>query len=189
MPQKKIIESTRAAKEKAIEQLRNEHRNIRAGGASVAMLDSVHVESYGSMVPLNQVGAVSVADARTLVVTPFDKSDKSALKNIEKGILSAHLNMNPQNDGISIRINIPSLTEDKRKELVKKAKEMAEKAKVKIRIARQEAHDRLKKGKKDGDFSDDDVKKLEKTIQQLTDEMIKLTDDILKNKEKELMTI
>ena len=189
MLDKKILESLKSNTEKALEHLHTELSHLRAGAASVQMLASVHVESYGSFVPLNQVGAVSVADARTLVITPFDKSDKSVLKNIEKGILSANLDLNPQNDGTLVRINVPSPTEEKRKELVKKSKEIGEKTKVKIRSVRQEANDALKKGKKEGIFSDDDIKRVEKDVQKITDEMIKKVDDQLKHKEKELMTI
>ena len=186
---KKLLENTQAAMTKALESLQQELRHIRAGGASAMMLDAVLVEAYGSLVPIHQVGNVVAADPKTIVVTPFDKSDKNVLKNIEKGILNAQLNLNPQNDGIVVRISIPMLTEEKRRELVKKAKEVAEKSKVRIRTVRQEAYDALKKGKKEGDFSEDEVKRLEKDVQKFTDDSNKKIEDILKVKEKELMTI
>lgn len=177
-----ILESTEENMQKAIRHLEKQLLNIRAGKASPAMLGSVMVEYYGSMTPLNQVANVNTPDARTITVQPFERG---TIPNIEKGIMMANLGFNPMNNGESVIINVPPLTEERRRELAKQAKAEAEEAKIGIRNDRKVANNELKKV----DISEDAMKIAEENVQELTDTYIKKVDTIFENKEKEIMTV
>ena len=177
-----ILETTQESMEGAIEHLEREFLNIRAGKANPVMLSSVQVEYYGAQTPLNQVANVNSPDARTLTVQPFDKS---LLGEIEKAILVANLGFNPMNNGESIIINIPPLTEERRKELARMAKSEAEDAKVSIRNARKDANNEIKKT----EGSEDLKKNYEVDIQNLTDGFIKQIDTLFSQKEQEILTV
>ena len=169
---------------KAINHLESELSKIRAGKASPAMLDGIMVDYYGNPTPLNQVANISAPDARTLNIQPWEKS---MLVPIEKAIMLANLGFTPANDGVMIRINMPPLTEERRKDLVKKTKAEGEHGKVGIRTVRREANEQIKKESKS--VPEDVVKDLENKIQQLTDQFIVLVDKHVEGKEKEIMTI
>lgn len=177
-----ILDSTEENMQKAIKHLEKQLLNIRAGKASPAMLGSVMVEYYGSMTPLNQVANVNTPDARTITVQPFERG---TIPQIEKGIMQANLGFNPMNNGDSVIISVPPLTEERRKELAKQAKAEAEEAKIGIRNDRKIANNDLKKL----DISEDALKIAEDNVQELTDKYIKRVDQIFDNKEKEIMTI
>ena len=158
---------------------------IRAGRANVAILDGVRVSSYGSMVPLNQVANVSVPDARTIAIKPWDKKQ---IRDIEKAIMDSDVGITPENNGEIIRLNIPQPTEERRRELVKQCNKIVEKAKVEVRNVRGDIKDRLKKAIKDG-LSEDNEKDAELELQKLHDKYIKQIDDLLEEKNKEIMTV
>ncbi len=180
-----ILDSTKESMEGAIAHLEKQFLNIRAGKASPAMLGSVMVDYYGSQTPLNQVGNVSTPDARTLTITPYEKS---MITEIEKGIMYANLGLNPMNNGEMVIINIPPLTEERRRDLVKQAKSEAEDAKVGIRNDRKSANNEIKKLEKEG-LSEDIASNTEVDIQNLTDMFTKKVDELLTIKEKEIMTV
>lgn len=182
---KKQISEAKALMDKAIEHCDGELQKIRAGKASPSMLDDILVEYYGTPTPLNQVGSVNTPDARTIVVQPWEKS---LLGAIEKAIMEANLGVNPQNDGVIIRINVPPLTEERRRDLVKKAKAEAENGKVAIRNIRKDANDKIRKLKADG-VSEDEMKTGEAEIQKLTDIHIAKVDQLSDAKEKDIMTV
>ena len=169
----------------AVEHLDKELAHIRAGKANPAMLDGVLVEYYGSQAPLSQVSNVSTPDARTIAIQPWEKS---LIPEIEKAIMNANLGLNPDNNGEIIRINVPILTEERRKSLVKQANAEGENAKISVRGARKEANDSLKKLQKDG-LSEDIVKDAEAEVQQMTDDFGKKIDSLVEAKEKDIMTI
>ena len=177
-----ILESTEENMHNAIKHLEKQLLNIRAGKASPAMLGSVMVEYYGSMTPLTQVANINTPDARTLTIQPFEKS---SIQNIEKGIMYANLGFNPMNNGESVIISVPPLTEERRKELAKQAKAEAEEAKIGIRNDRKAANNEIKKL----DISEDEAKIAEENIQKLTDTHIRKVDTIFEVKEKEIMTV
>ncbi|MBT8270907.1 MAG: ribosome recycling factor [Flavobacteriaceae bacterium] len=177
-----LLETTKEAMDHAIEHLEKELANIRAGKASPSMLGSVMVEYYGSMTPLNQVSNVNTPDGRTITVQPWEKS---MLGEIERAIMVANLGFNPMNNGESIIINVPVLTEERRLQLSKQAKSEAEDAKVGVRNARKDAHHELKKL----DISEDWQDNAEIDIQELTDKYIQKIDDMYHVKEKEIMTV
>ena len=177
-----ILDSTKESMESALKHLEKQLLTIRAGKATPSMLNSVLVEYYGSPTPLSQVANVNTPDGRTITVQPWEKS---MLQEIEKGILVANLGFNPMNNGESIIINVPPLTEERRKELAKQAKMEAEDAKVVIRNARKDGNSELKKL----DISDDLEKNINIDIQELTDSHVKRADAILSAKEKEIMTV
>lgn len=179
------IEEAQEGMEKAIGHLQSELGKIRAGKASTAMLDGVRVDYYGAPTPLNQLASVNTSDARTLVITPWEKS---ALSAIERAIINANLGLNPSNDGTLIRINVPPLTEERRRELVKRTKAEGENAKVAVRNIRRDANEAIKKLQKDG-VPEDMVKDGEGRVQQITDKMIAKVDELLVVKEKEIMTV
>ena len=170
--------------EKAIERLRRELARVRAGRANPAILDDIKVDSYGTTVPLNQVANVSVADARLLVIKPYDRN---AIAAIEKSINNSQLGLNPQSDGVVVRVPIPPLTEERRKQLVKQVHDAGEDAKIAIRQARRDANDLLKQAEKDKDISEDDLKRGLDEIQKLTDVESKSVDDVITKKESEIM--
>lgn len=169
--------------EEAVDSLNRRLSKIQTGRANPMILDGVHVEYYGSMTPLNQLATVSVQEGRSLVIKPFDCN---SLKNIEKGINEANLGFNPINDGENIRINIPPLTEDRRKELSREAKAMGEDAKINIRNERAAV---LKDIKNDESFSEDEQKRAEDIIQEEVDKYNQKVEEIIKAKEAELMTV
>jgi ribosome recycling factor len=177
-----IIDTTKESMDSAIAHLNKQLLGIRAGKASPAMLSSVMVEYYGSQTPLSQVANVNSTDARTITIQPWEKS---MIQEIEKGIMAANLGFNPMNNGESVIINVPPLTEERRKELAKQSKSEAEHAKVGVRNARQEANKEIKKL----DVSDDLKKNAEIDVQSLTDEYVKKIDEIFSVKEKEIMTV
>jgi ribosome recycling factor len=181
----KLINDTRSHMQKSIEHLEVELAKVRAGRATPSMIEGVHVDYYGSSMPLSQVSNISVPDARTLMIQPWEKAMVSP---IEKAILAANLGFNPQNDGMVIRINVPALTEERRKELVKKAKAEAEHAKVGIRSLRRDANEKLKNEIK-AHVAEDLIKDAEDKIQKMTDQFILTVDKHLEGKEKEIMTV
>lgn len=170
--------------DKALERLRRELARVRAGRANPAILDDIRVDSYGAMLPLKQVATVSVADARMLVIKPYDRNTIAA---IEKSINNSQLGLNPNNDGVIVRVPIPPLTEERRKQLVKQVKDAGEDAKIAIRQARRDANDLLKQAEKDKELSEDDLKKGLDQIQKLTDDESKIVDDMITKKEEEIM--
>lgn len=175
-----------AKMEKRINGYAGELKTIRAGRANASILDKVAIDYYGTMTPVAQVGSISVPEARTLIIQPWDGS---ILKEIEKAINASEIGIAPQNDGKVIRLNFPPLTEERRKELVKQVKKYTEEAKVSIRNARRDAMESYKKQKKDGEITEDDLKGIEKDIQNLTDKYIKEIDDICADKEKEILEV
>jgi len=180
-----IFDAAKEAMESAMTHLDSELQKIRAGKASPMMLNKVVVEYYGSLTPLNQVANVNAIDGRTLSIQPFEKS---LLEEIEKGIAHANLGLNPQNNGETILINIPALTEERRMELSKQAKAEGEDAKVGIRNARKEANDEIKKLGNDG-LSEDQAKDAEGEVQKITDIFSGKIDDLIAAKEKDIMTV
>jgi ribosome recycling factor len=177
-----IFDSTKEAMDKSVGYLKKQLQNIRAGKANPSMLSSVKVEYYGTMTPLSQVSNINTPDGRTLSIQPFEKS---LIQEIEKGIMKADLGFNPMNNGESVIINVPPLTEERRTQLAKQAKAEAEEAKIGIRNDRRDALKELK----DLDLSEDLMKNNEKDIQEITDNYIDKVDEILKIKEKEIMTV
>lgn len=171
---------------KTIGALKNEYASIRAGRASAAVLDKVRVDYYGTPTPINQLAAVSVSEARILVIQPWDKS---ILGTIEKAIQTSDIGINPQNDGSVLRLTFPPLTEDRRKEIVKTIHATAEDSKVAIRSIRRDCIDKLKKMEKASEITEDDLKEGEKQIQDKTDKFVKEIDSIAAAKEKEVMEI
>jgi ribosome recycling factor len=182
---KKITDSAKDAMEKSISHLEIELAKIRAGRANPSIFDNVQVDYYGSSVPISQVANINTQDARTIVIQPWEKS---MLTPLEKAIQAANLGFNPQNDGVIIRIVVPPLTEERRKDLVKKAKQECEDAKVGIRSSRKDAMEACKKLGKEG-VTEDEVKDAEAKIQQLTDSYVAKCDKHLELKEKEIMTV
>lgn len=172
--------------DKTLEILQEDFGAIRAGRANARVLDRITVEYYGVDTPVGQVGTISSPDARTLVIQPWDGS---LLKKIEKAIQSSDLGINPQNDGRVIRLVFPQLTEERRRELAKQVRKYGEDAKVAVRNIRRDAMDYIKKLKKDSEITEDDQKKAEKELQELTDKYIKKVDDACAVKEKELMEL
>lgn len=185
MTGKEILQTAKDKMAKSGEALERTLADIRAGRANASLLNPVKVDYYGAPTPLNQMASISVPEARQLLITPYDKG---TLKDIERAIYESDLGLTPQNDGENIRLIIPQLTEDRRKELVKDVKAELENAKVAVRNVRREAMDDLKKGNKDGDFNDDEFHDLEDQVQKETDAGIKNLEEIAKRKEQELMT-
>lgn len=179
------IEHAKQLMDKAIVHLEAELLKIRTGKANPAMVDSVMVEYYGSMVPLNQIANVTTPDARTLVIQPWEKNK---LQDVERAIINSNLGLNPQNDGEMIRISVPPLTEERRKEMVKMAKNQGEDSKVSIRNARRDANEMVKKAQKDG-LPEDEAKATEAVIQNLTNDYIAKIDAHVARKEKEILTV
>jgi len=181
-----LIKDAKARMDKTIDALRSELAKIRTGKATTVLLDSIRVEYYGNMVPLNQVSNVSVLDAHTLSITPWEKQ---MVQVIDKAILEANLGFNPISDGTNLKIPIPALTEERRKGFVNLVKKFGEDSKVAIRNVRRDANEHLKKAQKDKKMSEDQLKDAEDTVQKLTDEHTKKIDDILKHKEAEIMEV
>lgn len=182
---KPILDHMQDHMQKAITHLEAELVKIRAGKATPAMLDGVMVEYYGAMTPLNQVANVNTPEARTIIIQPWEKN---LIKNIEKGIIDANLGLNPANDGQMIRITVPPLSEERRRDLVKRAKAEGENAKVSIRNLRRDANENIKKAQKAG-LPEDAAKDAEARTQKTTDDFITKVDKHLEAKEKEIMTV
>lgn len=171
---------------KTISVLESEMKAVRAGRANPAILDKVSVEYYGAASPLTQIANVSVPDARSILIQPWDAT---ILGDIEKAILKSDIGITPNNDGKAIRLNFPPLTEERRKELVKGIRKKGEESKVAIRSIRRDALEDAKTQKKNGEITEDDVKNIEKDVQKLTDNYIKEIDDIISFKEKEVLEV
>jgi ribosome recycling factor len=178
------IELAKDGMDKAIDRLRKELARVRAGRANPALLDEVKVDSYGTMLPLKQVATVTVADARLLVIKPYDRN---VIPAIERAINNSQLGLNANNDGVVVRVPIPALTEERRKQLVKQVKDAGEEAKIAIRQARRDANELMKEAEKDGTISQDQLKRGLDQVQKLTDAQIKAVDDTLTKKEKEIL--
>lgn len=183
---KQVIASTKERMEKAVQALSRELATIRAGRANASLLDKVSVDYYGAPTPINQLAGVSVPEARLLVIQPYDKT---ILGEIEKAILKADLGLNPSNDGSIIRIAIPALTEERRKELVKQVKKEAEESKVAVRNIRRDANDDLKKLEKNNEITEDEQRGYSEDVQKLTDAHIQKIDEVAKDKEKDIMSV
>ena len=183
---KEIQNKLQQQMDKTIEALKHEFSTIRAGRANAQMLDKIRVDYYGTPTPINQVGSISVPEPRTLMINPWDKS---AMKDIETAIRNSDLGLNPTNDGEVIRLNVPALTEERRKELCKQAKIASEDFKVRIRNERRDANDKLKKLEKEGEITEDDLKKAQDNVQKMTDKYIKEIDTLLDIKEKDIMAV
>lgn len=179
-----VSEATIARMDKTIAALKDEFKALRTGRASASIFDRVKVDYYGTPTPLNQVSTISVPEARSIVIQPFDKS---LIGEIEKAIQKSELGLNPSNDGKVIRISIPPLTAERRKELVKQAKATAENSRVAIRNIRRDGNDDLKKQQKDGVITEDELKTGEADLQKSTDKYIQDINTILEEKEKEIM--
>lgn len=181
-----LIKNTEEKMSKSVDALEREYKSIRAGRANASVLDRVTVDYYGVPTPIRQMAAVSVPEARTLLISPWDKS---TLKDIEKAILTSEIGINPQNDGTSIRLNFPPLTEERRKDIVKDIRKKGEESKVAVRNQRRDALDKLKALKKGNSITEDDEANGEKKIQNLTDKFCKEIDELSAIKEKEIMEI
>ncbi|MBA3665948.1 MAG: ribosome recycling factor [Bacteroidetes bacterium] len=182
---KSVLDNSKALMEKAISHLELELQKVRAGRATPVMLENVMVDYYGSKVPISNTASVNTQDARTLIIQPWEKT---MLIPIEKAIQAANLGFNPQNDGVIIRIVVPSLTEERRRDLTKAAKSLGEDAKVAIRTLRKEAMEAVKTLKKDG-LPEDEAKDAETKIQTITDANVLKVDKHIEQKEKEIMTV
>src|SRR3954447_136330 len=180
------LQKAKQRMEGALESLRREFGAVRTGKASPALLDTVRVEAYGSKVPLNQVGTVSAPEPRMLTVQPWDRS---LMKDIERALRESDLGLNPSNDGQLIRIPIPALTEERRKEYVRMLHKLAEEGRVAVRQARKDANDEVKGRQKKEGLSEDDVRREEKEVQKLTDQYIARVEEMLKHKEAEVMEV
>ncbi|MBR5121755.1 MAG: ribosome recycling factor [Oscillospiraceae bacterium] len=183
---KEVLNKSKEKMEKTLSVLDSDFKAIRAGRANPAVLDKILVDYYGTPTPIQQMAAVSVSDARVLVIQPWDKS---SLKSIEKAIQASDLGINPANDGTVLRLTFPQLTEERRKDLCKEIKKMGEESKVAIRSIRRDANDKIKNMKKDGELTEDDVKQFDKDIQKLTDKYIENIDSTVSAKEKEILSL
>ena len=183
---KDVINTAKDKMGKCVAAVETEYASIRAGRANPAVLDKVTVDYYGVPTQINAMAAVAVSEARVLVITPWDAS---TLKSIEKAILASDIGITPTNDGKAIRITFPQLTEERRKELCKQVKKIAEEGKVAVRNVRRDAMEKFKAMKKAGEITEDDQKKLEEETQKLTDKYVKLIDDTCADKNKEIMEV
>lgn len=181
-----VLEQAKEKMNKSIAAFTRELASIRAGRANASLLDRITVDYYGAPTPINQLAGVAVPEARLLVITPYDKS---ILGEIEKAIMKSDIGITPTNDGSVIRLTIPALTEERRKELVKVVKKEAEEAKVAIRNVRRDANDDLKKLEKNGEITEDDLRGYNDDIQKLTDQFITKIDEVAKDKEKEILSV
>jgi ribosome recycling factor len=179
-----IYQETREGMNKSIDSLKNEFKKVRTGRASLSILDGIRVEYYGTMTPLNQMASLSIPESRLITIQPWDVS---VIKDIEKAILKSDLGLTPSNDGKLIRISIPPLTEERRKELVKVIHKKGEEHRVTVRNIRRDSNELLKGLKKNGEISEDDAFRAQDQVQKITDEHIKLIDDVCKEKEKEIL--
>ncbi|HUF11735.1 MAG TPA: ribosome recycling factor [Longimicrobiales bacterium] len=180
------IAQARDRMDKSIEAVRREFGSVRSGKATPALLDTVRVEAYGSRMPLNQVASVSAPEPRLLIVQPWDKS---LLSEVEKGIQNADLGLNPSNDGNVVRVPIPALTEERRKDLVRMLHKLAEEGRIAVRQARQDANKDIKQRQTKHELSEDEARREMDEVQKLTDAHIKTIDDLLAHKEEEVMEV
>lgn len=183
---KEVMDQTKDRMEKAIGSFSRQLASIRAGRANASLLDRISVLYYGAPTPLNQMAGISVPEARLMVIQPYDKT---TLGDIEKAILKSDIGITPSNDGSVIRLAVPALTEERRKELVKEVKKEAEESKIAIRNVRRDANDELKKLEKNGDITEDELRREGEEIQKLTDSYIVKIDEMAKEKENEIMEI
>jgi len=183
---KQVLEQAKEKMNKTIAAFTRELSSIRAGRANASLLDRIMVDYYGAPTPINQLAGVSVPEARLLVITPYDKT---ILGEIEKAIMKSDIGITPTNDGSIIRLMIPALTEERRKDLVKQVKKEAEDAKIAVRNVRRDANDDLKKLEKAGEITEDDLRGYGEDIQKLTDEFIVKVDQVTKDKEKEILEV
>ncbi|QKQ05786.1 ribosome recycling factor [Staphylococcus saprophyticus] len=181
-----IINETKSKMQKSIDNLSRELANISAGRANSNLLNGVNVDYYGAPIPVQQLASISVPEARLLVISPYDKS---SVGNIEKAINAANLGVNPSSDGEVIRISVPALTEERRKELVKDVKKIGEDAKVAVRNVRRDSNDELKKQQKNSDITEDDLRTQTDDVQKLTDDSIKEVEKLLEEKEQDIMSV
>ena len=181
-----IIKDSRARMQKSIDNLSKELANISAGRANSNLLNGVNVDYYGAPTPVQQLASINVPEARLLVISPYDKS---SVADIEKAIIAANLGVNPTSDGEVIRITVPALTEERRKELVKNVKKIGEDSKVSIRNIRRDINDQLKKDEKNGDITEDDLRSQTEDVQKVTDNSIKEIDNLVDEKEKDIMSV
>ena len=181
-----IIQDTKSRMKKSIENLSRELANISAGRANSNLLNGVNVDYYGAPTPFQQLASINVPEARLLVISPYDKS---SVADIEKAIIAANLGVNPTSDGEVIRITVPALTEERRKELVKNVKKIGEDSKVSIRNIRRDINDQLKKDEKNGDITEDDLRSQTEDVQKVTDNSIKEIDNLFDEKEKDIMSV
>ena len=183
---KEVLATAKEKMTKAEESLRRELGQIRAGRANASLLDRIQVEYYGAPTPVNQLARINIPAARVLMITPFDKN---SIADIEQAIHMSDIGISPTNDGNVIRLVIPQLTEERRKELAKDVKKEAENSKVAVRNVRRDAMDELKKAQKNGDITEDELRSFEKDVQKLTDDSIKNIDAITAEKEQELLEV
>ncbi|EKC6442648.1 ribosome recycling factor [Staphylococcus pseudintermedius] len=183
---KEIIQDAKTRMKKSTENLSRELAQINAGRANSNLLAGVQVDYYGAPTPVQQLASINVPEARLLVVSPYDKT---SLADIEKAIIAANLGVNPTSDGGVIRIMVPALTEERRKEIVKEVKKTGENAKVSIRNIRRDANDTLKRQEKDGDISEDELRNGSDEVQKITDSSIKEIDQLVADKEKDIMSV
>jgi len=183
---KEVKSDSENAMNESIEHLHRELGGIRTGKANPGLLDSLRVDYFGQQVPIKQVASIAVPDARLITIQPWDKT---VIVEIEKAILGSELGLNPQNDGTLIRLPIPQLTEERRRDLVKMVKRLGEDAKVSVRNARRDGNEHLKKLEKQHDISEDQMHTTQDDIQKMTDQFIKKVDEILQSKEKDIMEI
>ncbi|WP_249869756.1 ribosome recycling factor [Oceanobacillus saliphilus] len=181
-----IMNQMQEKMEQAVQAFSKNLASVRAGRANPSLLDSIYVDYYGASTPLNQLATIGAPEARLLTITPYDKT---ALSDIERAIQIANLGLTPSNDGNMIRINIPALTEERRKDLVKVVGKYAEESRVQIRNIRRDTNDSLKKMEKSGDMTEDDLRGFQDDVQNATNENISKIDDLAKNKEKEIMEV
>ena len=181
-----IIKDTKARMQKSIDNLSRELANISAGRANSNLLNGVTVDYYGAPTPVQQLASINVPEARLLVISPYDKT---SVDDIEKAIIAANLGVNPTSDGEVIRISVPALTEERRKELVKNVKKIGEDAKVSIRNIRRDINDHLKKEEKNGDITEDDLRSQTDDVQKATDNSIKEIDHLVDDKEQDIMSV
>lgn len=181
-----IIKDTKARMQKSIDNLSRELANISAGRANSNLLNGVTVDYYGAPTPVQQLASINVPEARLLVISPYDKT---SVDDVEKAIIAANLGVNPTSDGEVIRISVPALTEERRKELVKNVKKIGEDAKVSIRNIRRDINDHLKKEEKNGDITEDDLRSQTDDVQKATDNSIKEIDQLVDDKEQDIMSV
>jgi ribosome recycling factor len=184
--EKPDLSGYRSRMEKAVAALKEEFGSLRTGRASAALLDQVHVEAYGSKMPINQLGSVSVPEPRSITVSVWDKA---VVVSVERAIRNAGLGLNPVVEGQNLRIPIPPLTEERRKEIARLAGKYAEQQRIAVRNVRREAMEELRKAEKDGTISQDDHRRLDHEVQKITDQAIEHVDETLKNKEHEIMQV
>ncbi|MGX9366884.1 ribosome recycling factor [Desulfoplanes sp. PS50] len=181
-----LYEECKTRMQKALDNLAREFGRLRTGRASTSLVENIKVDYYGTLTPINQLASISIPDSRTIAIQPWDRNGFSS---VEKAILKSDLGLNPVNDGSTIRIAIPALTEERRKDLVKMAKKYTEEARVAMRNVRREMNDLLKNQKNDKEINEDEMHRGQDEVQKITDDFVKLADDLLETKEKEIMEI